>query len=245
MKYENPFESLLHEPTPAERCRTTVEALLSGGEPVATAALTDEFGVELTADVLRAMAADGLCHVGERDGIPMLMPGAKPEPPAEAPAKTEPKTEPKAPAKAAPKLAVEAPAPQPVANDDLHAIRELLYAAAAGPSALSALTGIRPPVFNAPDEVIRTLVRVVVLLSAYGPCTASELRTAWLTKTHRESLPAAIVHGGRHGVLFVPSPRTRLQLLDPSALVPADILAELVQVQEHRDAQRAAGRAAG
>jgi hypothetical protein len=140
--------------------------------------------------------------------------------------------------------AVATPKPVPVPSDltdikrTLNAGMELLTAAAKGPTGLAALMGHRPPVLDAPQDVLQTLIRVVVLLTAYGPLTVSDLRNRWLTTKHKNNLDAAVAHGARHAVLFTPSPRQPLRVMSTDALIPADILATRVEEQQSRSVSR-------
>ncbi|KAA1430079.1 hypothetical protein [Mycolicibacter arupensis] len=114
----------------------------------------------------------------------------------------------------------------------------LLKAAASGPTGLASLMGVRPPVLDAPADVLKTLVRVVVLLSARGPLTESSIRNGALSRSMRDVLDAAIAHGVRHGVLFTHSPRRPLRVMSTDALIPPDILQSLVSEQRARDDER-------
>jgi hypothetical protein len=141
-----------------------------------------------------------------------------------------------------PAVAKPVPVPMPSELTDikrtLNAGMELLTAAAKGPTGLASLMGVRPPVLDAPQDVLKTLVRVVVLLSARGPLTESSIRNGALSRSMRDVLDAAISHGVRHGVLFTHSPRRPLRVMSTDALVPADILSSLVDEQRVRDTER-------
>lgn len=252
MTKKQPFEELLHR-TPAEECRTAAMLLLSDGVPVSPKPLVERFGIDLAADVLRAMGKEKLCHVGECGDVPMLVPGPEPkskteEPPDYAPA--PPPVPPKLPpVKRAASVQRPRKVPAPLATTPAALPPESTVSEIASMRmaiALEQLVAVMASTVSVADftprhdaVVVDVLRRIVVVLTVRGPMMQTAIRRTALSSRRGRYIPEAVILGVKYGVLDVGTGfRSPIRVIDHTPVMTDKELDTEVREQLMRDEMR-------